>query len=160
MLQKKWSCLNPENNVNIFDLKHDYKKIIWLSILCEKKIWLQLVCEKKSSFKHQVKKIICWKQVFQPPPPQIMKWSLPYSLELSNRVTVKAQPGHTGDTTAVLWLGHRAETPRAGTPGGNTRQQDRAGTPEVTPGATPCRGQHQGATSRGLYIHQGNTWPF
>ena len=34
---KKKSCLHPENNVNIFDLKHDYKKIIWLSILCEKK---------------------------------------------------------------------------------------------------------------------------
>ena len=42
-----WRCdIMRTRDVNIFDLKHDYKKIIWLSILCEKKIWLQLVCEK------------------------------------------------------------------------------------------------------------------
>ena len=66
--------------MNIFDLKHDYKKIIWLSILCEKKIWLQLVCEKKNPALN-----IRWKnnllKTTLPAPPQIMKWSLPYNTE-------------------------------------------------------------------------------
>ena len=55
------------------------KKIIWLSILCEKKNLASTgVWKKKSSFKTSGEKNNLLKRnSSSPPPPQIMKWSLP-----------------------------------------------------------------------------------